>query len=78
MSRQAMIDLFTRLAQDRKESQKFQEDPDRVMNGLDLTDEEKNLLKRAQREEIREYLGQEIPFIWFVFPSVKTKHSDEE
>lgn len=52
-----MIDLLNRLTQDRKESATFKQDPDRVMAGLDLTGEEKEMLRHGQREEIRKYLG---------------------
>lgn len=57
MSKEAMIDLLNRLNQDRKESATFKQDPDRVMAGLDLTAEEKEMLRHGRREEIRKYLG---------------------
>lgn len=57
MSKDAMMDLMTRLSRDRKQSQEFRDDPDRIMAGLDLTEEEREMLKRGRREEIREYLG---------------------
>lgn len=78
MSKQAMIDLMTRLAQDRKESQSFKENPDRAMAGLDLSEEEKEMLKRAQREEIQGYLGQEIPYAFVVYGSVWSGPPNEE
>jgi hypothetical protein len=59
VSKTVMIDLMTRLSKDRKECQEFKADPDRAMADLDLSEEEKGLLKRAQREEIRKYLGDE-------------------
>ena len=57
MSKQGIIDLMTRRSQDRQECLEFKADPDAGMAGLDLTDEEKALLKRGQQEEIRDYLG---------------------
>lgn len=57
MSKEAMNDLMTRLSNDRKESQEFRDDPERIMASLDLTEEEREMLKRGRREEIWEYLG---------------------
>lgn len=60
MSKQVMIDLMTRLSKDRKECHEFKENPDRAMAGLDLTEHEKELLRRGSRRELGDYLGPEI------------------
>ena len=59
MSKQVMIDLMTRLSKDRKECHEFREDPDRFMVGLDLTEQEKELLRHVKRQEIQAYFGPE-------------------
>ena len=64
MSKEAMFDLLTRLSLDRKENQEFRDDPDPIMAGLDLSEDEKEMLKRGRREEIREYLGGELAYPW--------------
>ena len=61
MSEHGMIGLMTRLSEDCRESNEFKQDPDGVMAGLDLTAQEKELLKRAQSGEIRGYLGGDEP-----------------
>jgi len=57
MSQQAMIDLLTHLSNDHQESQEFKQDPDRAMAGLDLTGQERELLRSGNREGIQQHLG---------------------
>jgi hypothetical protein len=76
VSKNVMIDLMTRLSEDAKESHEFKKNPDRLKADLDLTEQEKEMLKRAQREEIQDYLGGETRR--WLFMIIGHHHHDHE
>lgn len=57
MSKQVLIDLLTRLSQDPAAVQEYTEDPQRMLAGLDLTEEEVQVLLGGNVSEIEKYLG---------------------
>lgn len=62
MSKQAIIDFLNELSEDPDLRQEFQDDPDSVAEGREMTSEEVAMLKSGDPDEIRIFLGPAAPF----------------